>query len=78
MWEAITGGCAANTYVVRTRVTKEEEEQGKKRQPLFILEEKSKCCCRCCCNGMQPFFMKFCTSQRCFFWSALCARARGP
>lgn len=58
-WEAVTGGCAANTYIVRTRVSKEEEEQGKKKQPLFILEEKSKCCCRCCCNGSQPFFMKF-------------------
>lgn len=50
LWEAATGGCVANTYMVRDTPT---------NTPIFIMEEKSTCMNRCCCNGCQPLFVKF-------------------
>ena len=50
MWEAVTGGCAPNTFMVRDTAT---------GTPIFVMEEKSKCFMRCCCNGCQPLYVKF-------------------
>ena len=55
-WEAVSGGCAANTYMVTTRDVNNPEAEG---IPIFIMQEESSCWCRCCCNGCQPLYVKF-------------------
>ena len=55
-WEAVSGGCAANTYMVTTRDVNDEDAEG---IPIFIMQEHSSCFCRCCCNGCQPLYVKF-------------------
>ena len=55
-WEAVSGGCAANTYMVTTRDINDQNAEG---IPIFIMQEHSSCFCRCCCNGCQPLYVKF-------------------
>lgn len=56
-WEAVSGGCAANTYMVTTRTPDgPPDEEG---VPIFIMQEHSSCMCRLCCNGCQPLYVKF-------------------
>ena len=50
LWEAATGGCAPNTFMVRDTAS---------GTPIFIMEEKSSMWMRCCCNGCQPLYVKF-------------------
>ena len=40
-WEMVSGGCAANTYLISDRA---------KGEPIFIGEEESNCWERCCCG----------------------------
>lgn len=49
-WEAWSGGAAANTYMIKDRISD---------TPLFIMEEESSCWCRVCCNPAQPALVKF-------------------
>ena len=54
LWEAFTGGGAANSYMIT------ERNSG---QAIFIMQEESECCCRYCCNPSQPAFVKFYNSS---------------
>jgi hypothetical protein len=49
-WEAVSGGCAANTYMIKDRPTD---------TALFIMEENSSCWMRWCCEPAQPALVKF-------------------
>ena len=57
-WEAATGGCVPNTYIVKTR-DPEHPENDVNGIPIFIMEEQSSCFCRACCSPFQPLFVKF-------------------
>ena len=46
-WEAWSGGAAANTYMIKDRISD---------TPLFIMEEESSCWCRVCCNPGKEIF----------------------
>lgn len=49
-WEAVSGGCVANTYMITDRPSD---------TALFIMEENSSCWMRCCCDPAQPALVKF-------------------
>lgn len=49
-WEAISGGCVPNSYMIKDRPTD---------TPLFIMEEQSSCYMRGCCGPAQPALVKF-------------------
>ena len=66
--EALSGGCVANSYMIRDRTAKwnakqeggsEAEKQAPIGQAFFIMKEQSDCWCRACCNPAQPNLVKF-------------------
>jgi len=71
LWEAVSGGCVPNSYMVRDRTArfnagKDEYKKGPDKKPLypkgqafFIMKEESSCWCRACCNPAQPALVKF-------------------
>ena len=44
-WEAVSGGCAANSYMIRDRLSTDNHG---KMTPVFIMSEESSCWCRWC------------------------------
>ena len=54
-WEAVSGGCAANSYMLSDRVNLNPHG---KFTPIFIMSEESSCWCRLCCGPNQPAFIK--------------------
>jgi hypothetical protein len=55
-WEAVSGGCAANSYMIRDRLSADAHG---KMTPVFIASEESSCWCRACCDPNQPAYVKF-------------------
>lgn len=55
-WEAVTGGCVPNSYMVRDRLSTDAHG---KMTPVFIAAEESSCWCRACCQPNQPAYVKF-------------------
>ena len=66
LWEALSGGCVPNSYMIRDRTakfnagkTKKEQQAAPKGDAFFIMKEESSCWCRACCNPAQPALVKF-------------------
>lgn len=69
--EALTGGCAANSYMISDRTAKwnaaenapNDRAKAEKDTPIgeafFLMKEESSCWCRACCNPAQPALVKF-------------------